>query len=146
MKINEQKLFPYINIAAAYLYLSNYEKSLKYYLTGLELFEKLGKQKEVFDLTIGAGSVYAAMEKYEDALVYYQKALSISTATSNKMGISKSLNNIHSNEVNKDNTHNNANNANNNNVNNVNNVNNNKVNNNNANNIDVNSNIKPESK
>lgn len=92
--INEQKLASYSNIATAFFYMGNYKEALSYYFTGLELFEKIGEKEKAFNLTLGAGNVYAAMQKYNDALIYYKKALEISTAISNKSAISKSLNNI----------------------------------------------------
>ncbi len=74
----------------AFMFMSEYDKALEYYLQTLEVAELLGDEKKIVSANYYIGQAYDFMEKYASAIEYYQKVVEESTVLQDTSLLAKS--------------------------------------------------------
>jgi len=84
---NKQNIaYTYTNMAQSQRQHGNYLKAVDLYFTALAMYESLDDkslQTKIGSIYSALGTVYSNMERYDEALVYYEKALTIQTKLNN---------------------------------------------------------------
>jgi len=81
-------------LGSIYYNISDYEKSLKYYLEAIKLFEELNDIKSINYTYNNIANIYVKLEKFDKAKFYYNKFLQYSYEIKDSLYIFTSLNNL----------------------------------------------------
>lgn len=81
-------------LAKSYFYLSDYPKSLEYHFSAIEYFDKLKDYNSLANEYYSVGLIYSASQNFNNAKLYYEKAIAQSRKINNNVQLSKSLLNL----------------------------------------------------
>jgi len=82
------------NIALAYQYEGNYEKSIDFYVQSLNIYEHLNDIRTAVLIYNNIGSLYKEIGYYKKAIEYYQKKIKYSQETGSQIEYCKSQHNV----------------------------------------------------
>jgi len=82
------------NIALAYQYEGDYEKSINIYVQSLNIYEQLNDMRTAMLIYNNIGSLYKEIGYFNKAIEYYQKKIAFSQEIGDQIEYCKSLNNI----------------------------------------------------
>jgi len=90
--------YTYTNMAQSQRQHGNYLKAVDLYFTALAMYESLDTsealQSKIASIYSALGTVYSNMEKYDEALPYYEKSLAIQTKIKNEFQVATTQQNL----------------------------------------------------
>jgi two-component system, NarL family, sensor kinase len=84
----------YGNTAAVYQYMSDYQKSVQYYLYTIPILEELNDKQRMAVLTSNLVALYRELKQYEKAKEYGYKVIAYFQSTGDKIALANSYNNM----------------------------------------------------